>query len=87
MQGKVKERWLELCERAANENDIVKFLMISREIDDLLSEKQQRLTSLPTRLWPTCWLCGKAVSLETCKSDEHGRAVHEECYVADISRS
>ncbi|HUO27385.1 MAG TPA: hypothetical protein VMU61_17075 [Candidatus Aquilonibacter sp.] len=28
-----------------------------------------------------CPLCQKPVHLETCKIDEHGRAVHEECYV------
>ena len=26
-----------------------------------------------------CWFCGQGVSLETCKVDEHGRAVHEAC--------
>jgi hypothetical protein len=28
---------------------------------------------------PTCWICGKPVVLETCKTDEHGNSVHEEC--------
>jgi GAF domain-containing protein len=28
----------------------------------------------------TCCLCGKAVSLETCKTDDRGRIVHEFCY-------
>lgn len=28
-----------------------------------------------------CWICGRDVSLKDCKTDEHGRAVHEECYV------
>jgi hypothetical protein len=32
-----------------------------------------------------CWICGKAVSLETCAVDEHGMAVHENCYVAKLS--
>lgn len=27
-----------------------------------------------------CWVCGQVVSLETCKTDEKGRAVHEACY-------
>jgi hypothetical protein len=31
-----------------------------------------------------CWICGNKVSLERCKIDEHGRAVHEQCYVAKI---
>jgi hypothetical protein len=26
------------------------------------------------------WICGTAVQLETCKTEEHGRAVHDECY-------
>jgi hypothetical protein len=29
-----------------------------------------------------CWICGRELSLEDCKTDEHGRAIHEECYVA-----
>jgi len=33
----------------------------------------------------TCWICGKNVSLEVCKTDEHGKAVHEECYVARVA--
>jgi hypothetical protein len=33
---------------------------------------------------PHCWICGNVVSLEKCKIDEHGRAVHEDCYVAKI---
>jgi hypothetical protein len=31
-----------------------------------------------------CWMCGKPVSLETCKTDQHGKAVHEQCYVAKV---
>jgi hypothetical protein len=29
-----------------------------------------------------CWICGKLVQLETCKTDEHGNAVHGQCYAA-----
>jgi hypothetical protein len=29
-----------------------------------------------------CWICGHDVSLETCKVDEHGSAVHEACLFA-----
>lgn len=28
----------------------------------------------------TCWLCGTQVWLETCKTDDSGRIVHEFCY-------
>ena len=27
-----------------------------------------------------CWLCDKQISLETCKTDDSGRLVHEFCY-------
>ena len=30
----------------------------------------------------SCWICNRDVPLQSCKVDEHGRAVHEECYVA-----
>jgi hypothetical protein len=28
-----------------------------------------------------CWICGRRVALEDCKIDEHGYAVHENCYI------
>ena len=34
---------------------------------------------------PICPLCGKAVELKTCKTDSNGTAVHEDCYVAEIT--
>lgn len=30
---------------------------------------------------PICAMCNCPVPFETCKADERGRAVHEECYV------
>jgi|HubBroStandDraft_6_1064221.scaffolds.fasta_scaffold25895_6 hypothetical protein len=30
---------------------------------------------------PRCFICKESVNLEECKTDEHGRAVHEDCYV------
>jgi hypothetical protein len=27
-----------------------------------------------------CWLCGKDISLEHSKTDEHGLTVHESCH-------
>jgi hypothetical protein len=44
----------------------------------------------PTRFASTfrsdrfCWMCGEPVSLETCKIDERGNPVHEDCYTARI---
>lgn len=32
-----------------------------------------------------CWMCGNRVSLEKCKIDEYGEAVHENCYVAKMT--
>jgi hypothetical protein len=37
----------------------------------------QNLTSI-------CWICRNRVSLEKSKTDEHGRAVHEDYYLAKI---
>jgi hypothetical protein len=33
-----------------------------------------------------CWICGHPVPLEECKTDEQGRAVHEQCYAIKIKR-
>jgi len=38
----------------------------------------------PDHRW-TCWICGRGVSLEISKTDEHGKAVHEECYVVRVA--
>jgi hypothetical protein len=38
------------------------------------------------RPWlPTCVLCKNTVNLETCKTDEYGQAVHEDCYALKIA--
>jgi hypothetical protein len=43
-----KEKWMELCELAANEQDPNKLMALVMEIDRLLKVKQQRLdTSNP----------------------------------------
>lgn len=43
MQSEAKERWLELCERAAVEQDPVKLFKLIQEINRLLDEKEERL--------------------------------------------
>lgn len=43
MIGKTKERWLELCQQAAVEQDCNKLLDLVQEISRLLDEKQGRL--------------------------------------------
>jgi hypothetical protein len=42
-QGDQKEKWMALCEQAANEQDPEKLMVLVAEIDRLLAEKQQRL--------------------------------------------
>lgn len=32
-----------------------------------------------------CWICGNAVDLESCKADENGIAVHENCYLLRVT--
>jgi hypothetical protein len=48
MFGKTKERWLELCERAANEQDSVKLKALIEDIARLLEEKDHRLKDKPS---------------------------------------
>jgi hypothetical protein len=48
MHGPVKERWQILCEQAATEQDSQKLLELTREINQLLSEKQKRLNTKDT---------------------------------------
>jgi len=45
MQGPTRERWEELCEQAANEQDSDKLLELVKEINRLLAEKQDRLSN------------------------------------------
>jgi hypothetical protein len=42
---KDKEKWMELCERAAEEQDPVKLMALVKEIDRLLQEKEDRLAA------------------------------------------
>lgn len=32
-----------------------------------------------------CWICGNKVDLKTCNIDEHGMAVHEDCYFVKVA--
>ena len=43
MQGKVKEKWMQLCEQATVEQDSEKLMMLIVEINRMLDEKEQRL--------------------------------------------
>ena len=43
MQNQVKERWLELCEQAAEEQNAERLLVLVQEINRLLEQKHERL--------------------------------------------
>jgi hypothetical protein len=47
VQGKTRERWLELCAQAAEEQDPKKLMKLVRQITELLEEKERRLGILP----------------------------------------
>ena len=38
----------------------------------------------PTVRLPNCSICNEPVELETSKTDENGKAIHEECYVVKV---
>ena len=44
MHGEKRERWMQLCQQAAEEQDSKKLMVLVREISRLLEEKEQRLT-------------------------------------------
>jgi hypothetical protein len=64
MQGGKKERWMELAEQVANEQDPQKFNELVQELNRLLAEKDNRLHPEPKeesskQLYETRWNDGK----------------------------
>ena len=47
MQGETKERWLELCEQAAVEQDPQRLMALVKEICELLEAKERKLGIIP----------------------------------------
>jgi hypothetical protein len=43
MKGETRERWRNLCEQAATEQDPIRLLQLVSEINRLLLEKEERL--------------------------------------------
>lgn len=86
MRAETKELWPELCEQAADEQDADKLLAMIRDINAALELKIGRLKQTGPRLvpdpleLPRCILCDNP-ALGSSKTDENGRAVHEECYL------
>ena len=52
MKDQQKERWLELCEQAANEQDGAKLTELVAEITQLLEEKEARLHGRTSKAAP-----------------------------------
>lgn len=46
MDGEERDRWKQLCEQAANEQDPKKLLELTREVIRLLEEREMRLKSI-----------------------------------------
>jgi hypothetical protein len=44
-----------------------------------------RVLQYPGHKQLLCPICNKPVKLETAKSDEGGKAIHEECYLSKLS--
>jgi hypothetical protein len=53
MQGAKRERWFQLCQQAAVEQDPAKMLVLITEINDLLQEKERRLEARNVNSTPT----------------------------------
>ena len=49
MQGEKKERWMELCAQPAIEQDGNKLMVLVKQINELLEEKERRLGILPPK--------------------------------------
>ena len=87
MRAQTKDLWLELCERAANEQGANKFRAIVLEIGIVLELKTGRLRQSSPQFASSesglirCSLCQMPVPVESSKADDNGKAVHEECYL------
>ncbi len=87
MRAETKGLWLELCEQAANEQDADKLLAMAQDINAALELKIGRLKQAGPQFeqgafeLPRCILCDNLVLLGSSKTDENGKAVHEECYL------
>ena len=50
-----------------------------------MSQVIQRSEHLSGVQWrPECVICRESVEFEESKADEHGQAIHEECYVSKL---
>jgi hypothetical protein len=49
VKGETRELWQRLCEQAAVEQDSEKLLRLTREINRLLNEKEERLKNMQVK--------------------------------------
>jgi hypothetical protein len=50
-----------------------------------MSQLVQQSEPISDGRWrPQCVICRESVKLEESKVDEHGQAIHEECYVSKL---
>lgn len=49
-----------------------------------LSSTPMCSTDLSKTIVPFCPICNRSVPLENAKTDDYGRAVHEECYLLSV---
>lgn len=48
----------------------------------IADQERERATA-----FASCVLCGDPIELEYCKTDEYGKAVHQNCYVSSLKSS
>jgi hypothetical protein len=48
--------------------------------DMTFERKQPNVQTFPLKNTYCCWICRNPVDMRTCKTDEHGMAVHGDCY-------
>jgi hypothetical protein len=51
------------------------------------SEFAGMFSASSTASLPICPICREPVALESAKTDEAGRAIHEDCYYTSLKRS
>lgn len=71
-----RQCWINLSMSLSSYQSSSRSLLLRRERD---LQKSQFHPSY------VCWICGNAVDLESCKADENGIAVHEDCYCLRVA--
>jgi len=76
------------CLNCLNKLNSYNFLVIvSKTRAELPFIHATRKTTMPFQLILICRRCGRRVPVETCKIDEYGDAVHEECAVSGMQNN